>query len=426
VTPGGLDHPVALGEAAMQRTERNLAPAVTELLQRLLAIDSPTLSGALTQAASVVAEVLRADKVDAFIYEASRDSLVAIGASDQPLSVKQRKLGLDVVRISQGGRSVQVFKSGTTYFNNHVETDLEESLGVRVALEIRSEMGVPLMVGDRRRGMMMVASLKPDQFTREDVAFAESIARWVGLVAHRAELLEEASQSSAAQARRQVAEELVTVLAHDLRNLIAPISARFDLLTKRARKEGRERDVRDAEGGLRTTRRMDAFVSDMLDVTRIDHGLLTIDNEPFDLAALAGEVCSTFHAPEVSVVLVSPGPIVVTGDRRRVRQCLENLTSNAVQHSPPGSQVSLTLERFSRGGREWVRTEVRDQGVGIPAEILPRIFQRFVTGGDSRGLGLGLYLAKQIALSHGGDLTVESSLDRGSVFRLELPNARGP
>jgi len=407
----------------MQIAEGNVASGVVAVLQRLLAIDGLTLSEALTQACNVVADALRADKVDIFLHEAARDSLVAIGASTQSLSIKQRALGLDVLPVANGGRAVGVFNTGKTYVGNHLETDPEEVRGIRDALKIRSEVGVPLVIGERRRGVMLVASLAPDFFTPEDVGFAESIARWVGLVAHRAELLVESSRTAAAHARRQVAEELVTVLAHDLRNLLAPIPSRLELLAIRARKEGRERDLRDAEGGLRTVRRMDAFLSDMLDVARIDHGLMAIDREPFDLSALAGEVCATFTSTDLSVELIQAGPVIVVGDRRRVRQCLENLTSNAVQHSPPGSRVAVSVSRQNRETREWGRVEVRDQGVGIPPEILPHIFQRYVTRSESRGLGLGLYLAKQIALAHEGDLTVESGSDSGTVFRLEVPCA---
>jgi two-component system OmpR family sensor kinase len=407
----------------MQSEEGGVSPAVVGLLQRLLAIEGPTLSDALTQACNVVAEALCADKVDAFLHDPSRESLVAIGASTQPLSVKQRRLGLDVMPLANGGRAVEVFESGETYANAHVDADPGEVRGIREALLVRSAIGVPLVIGERRRGVMLVAALAPNAFTPDDARFAESIARWVGLVAHRAELLTESARSAAASARRQLAEELVTVLAHDLRNLLAPISSRFELLGLRARNEGRERDLRDAEGGLRTARRMDAFLGDMLDVTRLDHGLLRMESEPFDLAALVGEVCATFTSPELPVEAVQTGPVIVLGDRRRVRQCLENLTSNAVQHSPARAKVTVTVYRCSREGREWGRVEVRDQGVGVSPEVLPHIFQRFVTSGESRGLGLGLYLAKQIAVSHGGDLTVESATDRGTVFRLELPSA---
>jgi two-component system OmpR family sensor kinase len=404
-------------------SDEAISSEVVELLHRLLAIDCPTLSIALTQASTLVAEALRADKVDAFLYDQERDSLVAVGASTQPLSVKQRSLGLDVVALSNGGRPAQVFRTGKTYLNNHVDEDLEELRGVREALEIRSELGVPLVIGEQRRGMMMVASLAPGFFTAHDLRFAESIARWVGLVAHRAELMAETSRVAATQARREMAEELLTVLAHDLRNLIAPISARFDLMARRARKDGRDRDVRDAEGGLQTSRRMDAFLTDMLDVTRIDHGLFNVQSEPIELSALAAEVCATFTSPQLPVVTDSTGPVVVAGDRQRLRQCLENLTSNAVQHSPAGAKVTLTVSRFSREAQEWSRVEVRDEGPGILPEILPKIFERFVTGSESRGLGLGLYLAKQIALAHRGELTVRSDRDGGTTFTLELPFA---
>jgi hypothetical protein len=94
----------------MPFAEAQVSPGVVTLLQRLLAIDAPMLPEALTQACNVVSDALRADKVDAFLHEAARDSLVALGASTQPLSLKQRSLGLDVMPLANGGRAVEVFE----------------------------------------------------------------------------------------------------------------------------------------------------------------------------------------------------------------------------------------------------------------------------------------------------------------------------
>ena len=96
---------------------------------------------------------------------------------------------------------------------------------MKQGLKIRSKLGVPLLIAGVRRGMVMIASLQPDWFTPEDVRFAESIVAWVGVVTHKAEMAQEIARTAAEQGRRAVAEELVTVLAHDLRNFVSPISA---------------------------------------------------------------------------------------------------------------------------------------------------------------------------------------------------------
>src|SRR5204863_3808240 len=159
-------------------------------LERLLAIPAAELENALSYACNAVADALHADKVDAFLYDESRDCLVALGTSSTPLSSLQKKLGLDVLQVSNGGRVVYVFKTGKTFVTGQLMDDPEELRGVKSGLKIQSKIGVPLEVGGRRQGMMMIASLEPDFFKAPDVEFAQSVARWVGVVAHHAELVQ--------------------------------------------------------------------------------------------------------------------------------------------------------------------------------------------------------------------------------------------
>jgi len=130
-------------------------------LHRLLEIPAADLKTALTHAANAVADALRADKVDAFLYDETRDSLVALGTSTQPLSNLQKKLGLDVLPLSNGGRVVYVYKTGKTLRTGNLLDDAEELRGVKEGLRIGSKIGVPLDVDGQRRGMMMIASLEP-------------------------------------------------------------------------------------------------------------------------------------------------------------------------------------------------------------------------------------------------------------------------
>ncbi len=115
----------------------------------------------------------------------------------------------------------------------------------------------------------------------------------------------------------------------------------------------------------------------------------------------------------------------MSADPKALRQALENLLANAVRHSPMGAPVEVTLATEVREGGEWATIAVRDRGPGIPAEVRPRLFQRFAAGSDSRGLGLGLYLARGITEAHGGTLTLDDSGPIGTTFRLAVP-ADGP
>src|SRR5690242_6454416 len=115
-----------------------------DTLQRLLEMPATDLKTALTQAADTLADVTGADKVDAFIFDPSRDSLVAVGTSTQPLSALERQLGLDVLPLSNGGRAVEVFRSGQPYRCGAVLADDGELRGVKEGLRVQSIVAVPL------------------------------------------------------------------------------------------------------------------------------------------------------------------------------------------------------------------------------------------------------------------------------------------
>jgi two-component system OmpR family sensor kinase len=390
-------------------------------LERLLAIPSADLRSALTMACDAVTEALRADKTDAFLLDPSKNSLVAIGTSNQPLSNLQRKAGLDVLPIANGGRVVHVFETNAPFRTGRLRDDPSELKGVREVLKIESKLGVPIEVAGHSRGVLMIASQQRDFYNEADEHFAMSIARWVGSVAHRAELVEEIGRNAVEQGRRAVAEELVTILAHDLRNFVSPISARLQLLQRRAKEDAREADIRDVDAALRGVKRLSRLIGDILDVARIDQGVFRIDVGPLDLGALAADIGKTLSTPSQEIHVASMEEVIVRADADRISQCLENIVTNAIRHSPRGAQVTIIVAKSRTESGEIGTVDVLDEGPGVPTDIMPRLFERFAMGARSSGLGLGLYLAKRIALSHGGELKVESPPGKGARFRLELP-----
>ena len=392
-----------------------------EILERLLAIEVADLEMALTHSCDVIAEALGADKVDAFLYQPEKDTLVARGSSTQPLSALQRKLGLDMLPVSNGGRVVFVYQTGQTFVTGRLDEDPEELKGIKEGLKIRSKLGVPLAVAGHRRGMVMIASLQPDFFTFDDVRFAESVVSWIGLVTHKAEMAEEIARNAVEQGRRAVAEELITVLAHDLRNFLGPIAARVQLMRRRASDDQRERDVRDCEATQRAVDRLSRLISDLLDVARLDQGVLKLDVQPVDLPDVARDVAHALATPDHPVDVTCSEETIVAADSDRLRQCVENLVANAIRYSPREAPVNVIVRRQRGDDGDCGVLEVRDEGPGIAPDILPRIFDRFAAGAKSQGLGLGLYLAKSIARAHGGDLAVTSTPGRGSRFTLKVP-----
>lgn len=395
----------------------------TRVLERLLAIGLESLEGALIEAADVVANELEVDKVDAFVYQPKTDTLVAVGTSTQPLSLKQRQHGLHVLPVANGGSVVKVWKTGQPHLDNHVDQDQGELLGIRETLAIRSALGVPIEIGDRRVGVLMLATLAPDFFTPDHLRFVQLVVRCVAMLVQRAEASERRASQTSSTGRRVAAEELVTLVAHDLRNHLGPIDLRLKLLMRRAEREQRVADLGDLAQALRSTERLGDLISDILDVARLDRGVFDVESQPIDIVPLVKEVAVTLSTPE-NPVLVKPSVprLRVLGDAARLKQCLENLLANAVQHSPHGRPVLVRVETEHESESEVALIDVLDEGPGVPTELLPHLFDRYVTSRSrTGGLGLGLYVAKRIAELHDGELRVEPRNPIGTRFSLTVP-----
>src|SRR6185503_12048249 len=191
----------------MDRARLSVPDRLLDTLERLFRIPSGDLKVTLTHVSNLIAGSTGADKVDAFIYQPERDSLVAVASSMQPLSILQRKLGLDVLPLSNGGCTANVFTTGETALHGNIQRDELDLPGIRDGLGVRSLLAVPVEIGGRRQGTLMLVSQTPDYFTDDDARFVAAAGRWVGIVAHRAQLLEEVGRNAAEQGRRAAAEE---------------------------------------------------------------------------------------------------------------------------------------------------------------------------------------------------------------------------
>jgi two-component system, OmpR family, sensor kinase len=392
-------------------------------LERLLEIQPTGLKQAMNEVANLIADVFGTDKVDAFLHEPETDTLVAVGASNTPMGRQQHAIGLDRQQLANGGRAVEVFQTGQPYRDGRVDKDPEELIGVKRGLKVRSQIGVALDVAGTRRGVLTAQSAQPDFFSERDLRFLQAVGRWVGSMAHRAELAEQTAAAALEQGRRLAAEELVTVLAHDLRNHLTPLRARAQILSRRAVREQHAPNLQDATKLDEGIERLGRLISDLLDLARLDQGLFTVNPQPLDVAALVREIAEAMSAPGAAVRVEAPPELPIVADPVRLRQVLENLLANAAAHSPDGIAVAFEVAAEQRTGEMWAVITVADQGSGIPPELLPRLFERFAKSPGSAGLGLGLHLAQQIAVAHGGTLEVTSTPGAGTTFRLSLPTS---
>ena len=393
-----------------------------ETLQRLLTLDATDVVGALNQASQQLVETLGADKVDAFLYEQDSATLVAVGTSDTPMGRRQHQIGMHRQPVANGGTAVAVFQTGRPYHTGQADDDPLMLPGITQGLGVRSAITVPLQVGGQRRGALEAVSARTEAFSTADLQFLEATSAWVGLVVQRAELVEQIARDAAERERRRLAEELISVLAHDLRTPLTVMRGYVQLLLRSAERQGQQADLQNAQRADAASQRLQDMIADLLDTSRLEQGMFAVSPVPVDLSALVGETAELVRGAGGAVDLTAPDGLVLPADPERLRQILLNLLSNAQQHSPPGCPVHVVV---ATEGEEAV-VVVADKGPGISPALAPTLFERFARGERSTGLGLGLYLARGLAQAHGGTLTVSSTPGQGATFRLALPLAGQP
>jgi len=173
---------------------------------------------------------------------------------------------------------------------------------------------------------------------------------------------------------------------------------------------------------LDETRVLARLIDDLRTMALSEAGTLALHREPTDPELLVVDVVRSFEAAaaaagvELAAAIEGDLPLIDI-DPVRIREVLANLVANALRHTPADGRVTVA------GSTEpgWILLEVRDTGRGVEPELLPHIFDRFVTGDDSRGSGLGLAIARQLVVAHGGEITAESMLGSGTTIRVRLP-----
>jgi two-component system OmpR family sensor kinase len=391
-----------------------------ETLEELMEFPGLELQPALRSGATRVATALRCEKVDAFLLDEASQTLRAMGTSDTEMGRLQHALGLDRLALANGGSVVRVFESGTSCLEHHVDRDPEEVRGIVEDLGVRSLLGVPLEVNGVRRGVLSAVSASPEFFQARDLKFLTIVARWIGMLAHRAELAEQSRKVNTEHARRKGADEIITVLAHDLKNHLHPLVVRLHILRLAAEKSGTV-STAQVDAALKSVHRLTRLTEDLLDVKRLDEGLFTLRLESVDLAVLAQETAASIGTSATPVHVRGEPSVVALADEARVRQALENLVANATKYSPPGKPVEVNLAIESCESRPCAVFHVLDSGPGIAPEVASTLFERFSLSSDSKGLGLGLYLSYRIARVHSGDLSVHTRPSGGTCFRFTLP-----
>jgi signal transduction histidine kinase/integral membrane sensor domain MASE1 len=281
----------------------------------------------------------------------------------------------------------------------------------------------PLWSQGKVQGVLVLMSDERTRAGAVNLILARELAHQCGMALERARLFSEERQATEAR------NEFITIAAHELRTPLTALTLRMQSLNAQLHREqasetAREK-VRAMSGQLGRLRQL---IERVLDVGLITTGRLVLHREAVDVVELVEEVVGPF-AEEATRVgsplrVVAEANLTAWWDRGRIEQALNNLVANALKF---GAGQPIDIHISGEGG--WVRLSVRDHGIGIPPEALEHIFERFKRAVSSRrygGLGLGLFLTRQIAESHGGTIHVESPPGEGSTFVLRLPVGARP
>jgi len=321
--------------------------------------------------------------------------------------------------VLEGRRSI-VVEHVTPEFLASVAQGPDHERALR-ATGIRSAIGVPLLIRGEALGVMLFGSSNPDRvYGQDDLRWAEPLADRSAVAIENARLYR--ASVEATQHRDQV----LGVVAHDLRNPLATILIQTSAL-ERARPEVERRSRKPIEVIHRAATRMNRLIQDLLDVSLIEMGQLPIERAPLSAGELVVEAVEAQKtlATSSSVELrldVASDVGEVWGEHDRLVQVFENLIGNAIKFTAAGGWITVGAASNDQEVVFWVA----DSGSGIEPGDVPRIFDRFwqATKSDRRGAGLGLPIARGIVEAHGGRIWVESALGRGSTFFFSIPRAR--
>lgn len=327
----------------------------------------------------------------------------------------------------------RVMATGQPLFTPEVSDEMlvtaahdEQHLGVLRALGLKSSMLLPLLVRGKPIGVLaLIQAESGRRYTREDLAFAEEVARRASLAIDNARLYRNAIEAIS------IRDEFLSIASHELRTPLTTLTLQLSTLERLLRSGRLESTPREKlEHRLRVMNgqafRLGQLIEELLDVSRISTGRLELEVADTDLMAVVRSVLASMSEVAAlkgtSLELSGPGKLEGRWDRHRLEQVVVNLVENALKYGG-GNAVRLSMEAAG----ESAVLRVRDEGPGISEGDQGRIFEQFERAASPNlgGLGLGLWIVRKVVEAHCGVVRVESRLGAGSTFVIELPLA-GP
>jgi two-component system CheB/CheR fusion protein len=351
-------------------------------------------------------------------------SVQAAALEHQRLSLQEEHDRLRSILASLGDAVVAVDREAKIVATNAAYDRLFGTTAADAEIEPEDAAGLPLPPTERplqraARGeqfRMEFATTRRDGTRRWFEAVAEPLTAgdrtWGGVLAIR-DLSERTMRLSL--------ERLMAAAGHELKTPVAALHGYLQLVDRYLDQDDHVQARAYLTRGLAQTRKTGELVERLFDVSRIQAGRLELVARKIDIVAVVCDAIAVAETlPKAPPINMKPtrGPILVRADAGRLEQVFVNLLANAIEHA-----ATSTIDVAVRRSGSFVTVEVRDHGPGIPSNVLPQLFQPYALLGQkpSAGLGLGLYLAREIVTAHGGSIDAASSLGEGTVIVVRLP-----
>jgi signal transduction histidine kinase len=333
-------------------------------------------------------------------------------------------------RLADGGPNVQVYETGRPYISNDATGDRRDPCRSARALEERSVLVVPLQA-TTRLGILRVSNKVQGLFNRQDGRLLAVFAAQAAVALENARLYQQAvREREQLKELEQMKSQFLSLVSHELRTPLASIKASAEVLLSTAAEDAPEAHVRLLRNIDRSSDRLGALITDLLDLTRIEGGRLELHRERVDLREVADEALATIRPladgrRQTLTIARDTSPCYVFGDHRRLEQIALNLLTNAVKYGRQGGRIWLSVCHVAGPS---IRLEVRDDGPGIRDNDQRLVFERFYRPDteDTRrapGTGLGLPIARALTELHGGTIELQSTPGHGTALIVTLPKA---
>ncbi len=304
---------------------------------------------------------------------------------------------------------------------------------MNVLEEVRSELVVPVRIGDTVVGVIDLQSDQINAFDDSDVLILETLAHSVSTALQNAESyhrMERINEKLAQTAQQK--EEIVQIVAHDFRSPLTVIRGYMDFLLKKGDwKDERQKEIMETVS--LQAQRLQKLAEATLKASRLDSGEISFNYEKLDFQTFLQRLIFPWSEKHKFVLNTEPDLPLIRADAGRLQEVMENLLSNAIKYSPDGGTIEVSARVAQRHdlpvdilpdtGDRFLVVRVSDEGIGIPPDKKELLFQRFSRVHDNKrieGIGLGLYIAKKMIETHGGRIWLEEK-DKGSCFCFSVP-----